>query len=125
MKKGDNGWPVLGRSATSLGVRLPQDISPDENGQVTPGTGGMSVSPMLFHFPKVLLPRRFQHLVPSARGSNKNYVWRMGVSPGLILAVDRPDHGTVQPDSLMLLASYEKALAQTRKEWAIDESGVK
>jgi len=132
MKRAEDGGPAVGRSPTSLGVRIPQDISPDDQGNVAPALGGMSVSPRLVELPKFLVPKRLVHLLPSARGSNNNFVWRMGagpfvagaVAPGLLMQPDRPGHGTVQPESVVPLPTYEAALVATRSEWAVDESGV-
>src|SRR2546430_2606362 len=48
MTRADDGLPVVGRSARSLGVRVPEDIQPDAAGRVVPGQGGMSVAPGSF-----------------------------------------------------------------------------
>jgi hypothetical protein len=131
MKQDADGKPALGRSATTLGVRVPMDIAPDAGGMVYPGTGGMSVAPDLRQLPPQRVPRRLRHLVPRAAGKESWFVWvhREGpftaspVATGLVLLPDRPGHATVQPDQPMTLDDYEKALAATRDQWTIDETG--
>jgi hypothetical protein len=130
LKAADDG-PTVGQSAAQLGVRVPTDIAPDEQDRVSPGTGGMSVSPGLRALPAFLIPKRLRALVPKARGRDDGYVWRMGTGPftrgsvgeGLQLEPDSPTHGTVQPAEVMPLSAYEDALAATRDEWVIDETG--
>ncbi len=132
MKAGDDGKPVVGRSATALGVRIPQDITADADVNVAPGTGGMSVSPWLKALPAALVPVALKSLVPGARNSAKTArVWRMGSGPfveakigeKLQLRPDSPRHGTIQPFETMPLQAYEEALAATRDHWLIAESG--
>lgn len=131
MKPETEEKPAVGRSATSLGVRIPQDIQPDENGLVEPGQGGMSVSPSLQDLPDFLVPERLEYLVPGASGRDKHRVWRMGegdftasaVSADLSLRPDKPGHGLVEPASRMTLTEYENALAATQKQWLVDETG--
>ncbi len=43
--KPDRSVPQLKRSLSGLGVRPGVDIVPDEDDEVRPGTGGMSVTP--------------------------------------------------------------------------------
>jgi hypothetical protein len=131
MKMDADGKPVLGRSSTKLGVRVPADIAPDPANAVHPGTGGMSVVPKLTDLPAELVPRRLHNLLPRARGSNSLRIWAHGegsfvaalVAQGLVRAPDRPGHGTLQPDQSMPLDDYEKALAATRDNWIINETG--
>lgn len=130
-----DGKPVTGRVRDSLGVRVPPDkrpdIVPDASGSVQPGTGGMSVAPALTDLPYFLVPLRLQGLVPNASGSNDKYVWRSGEGPfaggvvaaDLQLVVTKPWHGAVGPDRTMPLQQFESALAATRSDWIVDESG--
>ena len=133
MKK-DGERPMIGSSATTLGVRVPADIRPDASGDVHPGTGGMSVSPSLRSLrslPARLIPTRLRQIIPGAAGSNSLFVWSMGERPFASGAVTdqldlRPDpnnsnHGFVEPGSVMELEVYEKALAATQGTWRIDE----
>lgn len=131
MKK-DGAKPLLGASATALGVRAPGDIVPDAQGQVIPGTSGMSVSPTLAALPDQFIPMRLRPLVPSAYGRNTLHVWSHGegsfaaesVAPGLQLRPDPRDarHGFVEPDSIVSLEEYRDAISATQDNWTIDES---
>ena len=128
-REGD--FPAIGESAATLGVRIPQDIQPDEGGKVAPGVGGMSVSPSLADLPFFLVPKRLAALHPSARGSNANFVWSYGegafvasyFAASLLL---RPDpthlgHGFVEPERQMILEEYQDALVATRQGWRVAE----
>lgn len=125
------GKPQIGRSAVALGVRVGTDISPDADGLVIPGQGGMSVSPSPRALPAHRVPKRLHHLVPAARGKDHHYVWRMGEGPfvptplatGLRLRPDpgNASHGMVQPSERMGLVEDESALAATQDEWSIEE----
>jgi hypothetical protein len=125
----DGDKPKIGPTARSLGVRPGADIKPDENGFVTPGTGGMSVAPSWRELKKHRIPRRLRNIVPGATGSNLDRCWRMGeggfkndsVATNLTLRPDREDHGMVEPSVDMLLADFQAALGATQAEWSIDE----
>src|SRR6266852_393374 len=75
------GRPAIGDRATMLGVRVPEDIEPDDDGNVCPDLGGMSVSPNLKSLPSFRIPRRLNKIVPAATGNNSHYVWSMGEGP--------------------------------------------
>jgi hypothetical protein len=125
----DGSYPKLGRGARTLGVRVPKDIAPDQNGDVQPGPHGMSVAPSLRDLPIELVPKRLRHLREGAAGPDTSKVWRRGegafavapVAPHLMLQPDRQDHGVVAPDAVMPLEQYEQALAETSSGWVIDE----
>jgi hypothetical protein len=125
----DGSYPKLGRGARMLGVRVPKDIAPDQNGDVQPGSHGMSVAPSLRDLPIELVPKRLRHLRVGAAGPDTSKVWRHGegrfetaiVAPHLVLRPDRPDHGVIAPDAVMPLEQYEHALAETSSGWVIDE----
>ena len=127
LPEGDH--PKLGASARTLGVRVPRDIEPDQNGDVQPGSRGMSVAPSLRDLPVEWVPKRLKHLREGAIGPDTSKVWRHGegrfetarVAPHLMLRPDRPDHGNVAPEVAMQLTQYENAIAQTRSDWVIDE----
>jgi hypothetical protein len=127
-KEGD--LPKLGRSATTLGVRIPADIAADESGRVSPSAGGMSVAPAWRFLRAHRIPRRLKHLAPDATGSNNIYCWRMGdgafvdgrLADGLSFRRDTAAHGLVEPATIMPLPTYEAALEATRDQWVIDET---
>lgn len=122
--------PALGDN--DLGVRVPTDIEPDTQGNVSPGTGGMSVAPSLRLLPAHRVPQRLAGLVSKARGSNTFRIWSMGegtfvagtVSDELALRLDpeRPKrHGLIEPAQEMGLRAYVMALHETRPIWRLDE----
>ena len=121
--------PRVGNTARSLGVRPGSDIATDDSGDVSPKSGGMSVAPSWRELPPHRIPRRLSHLVPGACGNNIDFCWRLGegafedspVTPLLSLRLDRPDHGLVEPTCVMPILSFQDALAETRKEWIVDE----
>jgi hypothetical protein len=127
----DGDKPLVGSNATSLGVRVPKDIEPDDDGLVRPRDRGMSVAPSARDLPSEFFPERLRvpFNKPGARGRN-TYVWSMGtgpfvagpVAPKLDLLPDKPGHGVVRPSEAMTLDAYRQALADTRDGWSIDEA---
>jgi hypothetical protein len=125
----DGDVPRTGSNARSLGVRVPTDISPPNDGLVSPGMGGMSVSPSWRELPIYRIPRRLNHLVPGAAGNDADACWTMGtgifengpLTKGLNLRPDKPGHGLVEPDAVMSLAEFQDRLAGTRCKWRIEE----
>jgi hypothetical protein len=123
--------PMIGQAATTLGVRVPRDIASDAAGRVYPETGGMSVSPSLADLPPHRIPKRLRHLAPDAAGKNAHFVWSMGegaftsgpVDVGLQLRPDPKNrsHGLVEPDGIMLLENYLRAIHATQPKWSVDE----
>ncbi|MBY0231471.1 MAG: hypothetical protein K2W96_19475 [Gemmataceae bacterium] len=80
----DGDAPRCGADAKSLGARIGpgEDIEPDEDGAVHPGTGGMSVSPSPGCLPPHRQPkrlrRRFPDRFPDAKGSDEHVCWNNG-----------------------------------------------
>jgi hypothetical protein len=128
--------PEVGRGKNLLGVVVgsdPGDDIAETDGQVQPGTGGMSVAPTADLLPSHRVPKRlkvkYPDRFPDAVGSNQLHCWSLGdgafvagaVGASLVLRLDpaRPDeHGFVEPDAEMSLTDYEAALAATRPRWA-------
>jgi len=123
MKVDNDGLPHVGRSAKKLGVRVDpaaerSDILADEQGYVTPGTGGMSVNTDIKEIP-----------------SHRRKVEQGGIPPRPTFAVFRCDsgvfagrlqltwtyasHHVVEPSAYSLLQDYETNLAMTRPHWTI------
>ena len=129
----DGTLPMVGPDARMLGVRVPVDIYPDENGLVHPGTGGMSVAPSAADLPPHRIPRRLrgQPGMASAVGSDALRIWRLGdgsfepskVQEKLQLRIDGRGgrHGLIEPDAIMHLSDYSVALAATQPAWRMDE----
>lgn len=121
MTPAPDGLPVVGRSARTLGVRIPVDIAPDAQGLVHPGTGGMSVAPDLWSLPNHRRPRAM------GRGSSGPSVDRVfATDQSTFAAADlhvRPDpeapalHLFVEPRSCVSIAGYEANLESTRAQW--------
>ncbi|HVC96708.1 MAG TPA: hypothetical protein VND64_23725 [Pirellulales bacterium] len=131
--------PVIGASATKLGVRE-GDLAPDEDGNARPGQGGMSVVSSISGlrrrvarnvFSPSMVPQRLNDLgkVPGAMGPNTLHVFRIGeggfeharLTDRLVLAPDHDDHGTIQPASMMRYEEYKQAITDTRDQWASGE----
>ncbi|AGY60438.1 hypothetical protein [Gloeobacter kilaueensis] len=113
--KEDGGFPACGNTATKLGVRPKVDIKIDEDRNVLPGTGGMSVSPSPEQLP--------EHRRPEALGGKSKYpAWEIKVQdlgPELKYRPDpkNSDHGFVEPARQMDFAEYQNALEETRQKW--------
>lgn len=116
MKINSENKPELGRTARTLGVRTPRDIVPDDDGYVYPEVGGMSIAP---HNPKLLpLHRR----PPSLGGSGRDPVFKFHISSlpdSLIVRLDKPEHGMVEPAQKCLLTQYEQELSSTQSSWEL------
>ena len=131
----ENGRPKVGATGMCLGVRVgprppPQvaDITPDGNGDVHPGTGGMSVRASILDFPPMMVPTIYLRLVPTAYyGKKDRRIWKMGEGPfvsgpvaeALELRVDSGDntHGLLEPGKAMPASGYQSALAETKDKW--------
>ena len=117
MRAGNDGLPITGPSARTLGVRPEVDIPVDAHGSVQPGSGGMSVSPDS----PMNLP---SHRRPANMGgTGKDPVWCIracDLGPDLTY---RPDpkhpsgHGFVEPARPMSFVDYQRALEGTRGSW--------
>jgi hypothetical protein len=126
----DGDRPKLGRTAKTLGVRIPGDIAVDATGHVSPGTGGMSVVPAWRLLKSHRIPMRLRHFCPDATGKTDLSCWKMGegefkdgpLAPGLSFRRDTPMHGLVEPAQVVSLADFEADLAATRDQWTIDET---
>jgi hypothetical protein len=124
----DGDHPAIGNSKKMLGVEVPGDVA-EQDGEVRPGRGGMSVAPTWKALPMHRVPRRLKHLSPKATGSNRYECWKMGDGPfvsgpiaeGLNLRPDKPYHAVIEPASPMATQAYRDHLAATRDLWEIEE----
>lgn len=119
MRRDENGLPLTGESARTLGVRKSVDIPVDENGMVYPFTGGMSVAPDT----PSNLPR---HRRPAGYGgTGKDPVWELQVEQlpaGLYFLQDSPTHGLIMPGLPMSYDTYKTLLEKTQVLW-VDKGG--
>lgn len=116
------------------------DIDADSGGDVAPNSGGMSVSRSWDDLPPFSIPRRLRRAYSTRnfRGANGGpdcRIWSHPVPAGfapaatsavafaanLVLRVDGPGHGLVEPANTMPQADYESAIVGTRVNWTIDE----
>jgi hypothetical protein len=130
----DEGKPLVEASRRGLGVVMPggdgePDVIPDAEGLVGPGSVGMSVVPAWRHLPRYRIPKRLQSLHPAARGKDNLRIWRMGEGPfesgpfteQLLVRLDNPHHGLVEPASRVSPEQFQAALAATQDQWVLDE----
>jgi len=134
--------PVVGNSATKLGVR-DRDLDPDVEGNAIPAAGGVSVFSSIAgigrripdRFPPGMVPARLHDAgrVVGATGPNSLRVFRLGdgkYEEGVIAArlklvpdgVANPDHGTIQPDQLMPMDQFKQAITDTQPLWVDGEN---
>jgi len=118
MREDADGYPVVGRSGRTLGVRIEgptPDIPFAEDGSVAPATGGMSVAlDLARNLPKPRLPK-------TLGGEGRDPVFRMSAETlpaALIVRPDRYPHGCVEPRSRCPLTQFESDLSGTRPWWS-------
>ncbi len=127
-------------SPTPVDVKTRFDIDADENGDVAPATGGLSVSRTWSDLPHFSIPRRLRRAHPSknfkgATGGPDCRIWSHPVPSGfapdaapavsfssdLSLRVDQPGHGLVEPERVMPHTKFADAIAATWPDWSVDE----
>ena len=117
MKESAGGFPEIGASARTLGVRPGVDVPAWNAGDsLQPRQGGLSVSPDdPMNLPYFRRP-------PALQGVGKDPVWSIAdleLGPDLIYRPDpaQAGHGFVEPARSMTLNEYQDALAQTQGRW--------
>jgi hypothetical protein len=120
MQQDSDGSPLLARSATGLGIRIPDDPYADISvtwGRVDPMTGGMSVA---LDDPALLPDHRRP---PWLNGGTSDYplfkLRESALSLGLKLVPSEPPpgHAEVQPARSMSIQTYERLLRETKGAW--------
>lgn len=118
MLAADDGLPAVGQSRDMLGVvpGKPGGDIPVRDGQVAPGTGGMSVFDSVVAMPPT---RRSSAL---SGGASHHPTWRIlaGVIPRSLQVRQsgrNRSHHEIEPAAVCLLAEYEAALESTRGAW--------
>jgi len=140
--EGDPPCPVLGDAATKLGIR-PRDLAPDADGNAIPGIGGVSGFSSIagiarrfkLGFPPDMVPERLHHTgkVVGATGPTSLRVFRLGngkYEAGQIASClklipdgdDNLDHGTIQPEGVMIFDDYRQAIVNTQSHWLDGEN---
>ena len=128
MKPDEDGKPKVGTASICLGIRVPpeRDGITLVEGQIEPGTGGLSVRPSLQTIPVAMVSEELQAIVPGASGGKNHHVWQMGEGPfenapvadNLTLRPDSRYHGLLEPSVTMLFEDFQNALAATRDSWS-------
>ena len=125
MREGDDGMPILGTSAETLGIRSNKDIIPDQSGMVSrpafqPGKpNGLSCAPTIQDLPGFALPRVWGGRNP------RTVIWRIeatDLGPDLIASEDsdpsRPKrHLSIGPARSMPSDDYVRLIESTRSHW--------
>jgi hypothetical protein len=112
----DDGNPRIGPN--HLGFRIGTDIHPDDNGNVRPETGGMSVTPN----DPIDLP--FHRRPIALGGTSKWPVWWINERKLTANLRYRPEpykttHGFVEPSDLMSIVNYQGAIEGTALSWIL------
>ena len=113
MRAAPDGFPELGETAKTLGVRPNTDI-PVVNGTVDPATGGMSVNTSIDGIPPFRKPPEFGGVAKDTwvfQIRSDQFDRRLAVIP------DRDDHCTVQPATSTSADLYATLLQDTRALW--------
>lgn len=115
MKRGSDSRPLVNHTSSSgLGVRPGVDIPVNEEGNVEPGTEGMSVSP---DSPRNLSTGRR----PSRFGGHGKFpAWELDTEllpDSLTYAPDTAKHGFLEPAYTMEIGDYQDALEATGDLW--------
>jgi hypothetical protein len=124
MREAPDGYPQVGPTARTLGVRAGPppntDVQPDPWGMVYPWRGGMSVArDNPYNLKSMRRP-------PAFGGTGKDPVWGLNLADlpkSLQFRPDSPTHGVIEPAAPAKLLSYTQALESTRFDWK-KETGV-
>lgn len=125
MEEDDDGFPVIGFNSKRLGVRIKDvtvgsgcvfDIVPDHNGDVHPGTEGLSVTPPCIqkNINQTFLQRIF---------AKKTVLWEIDedelISRDLKFRLDPQNskHGYIEPANKMAAIDFSSRIIQTRELW--------
>lgn len=122
----ENGLPMLGGTATTLGIRKGKDIIPDSANLVqgpnfTPGRpNGLSCAPTIHDLPAFARPVQWGGL------NKKTTLWKIDVAdlPIDLLAVEdtipgRRRHVSIGPSQTMNYDRYTQAILATRSKWKV------
>jgi hypothetical protein len=125
MIEDDDGMPMRGSNAETLGIRRNKDIIPDQSGMVArprfqPGSAnGLWCAPTIQDLPRFALPTNW------GGRNRRTVIWRIDASdlgPDLVAAEDTglgrtTRHVSVGPARTMSLDDYVKLIEATRSKW--------
>jgi hypothetical protein len=125
MRESDDGMPMLGTTAETLGIRRDKDIIPDPAGMVSRPSfqparaNGLSCAPTIQDLPGFVLPRTWGGRNP------RTVIWRIDAAdlgPDLIGVEDsdlsRPmRHLSIGPAQMMSFDDYVRLIENTRSKW--------
>ena len=104
-----------------LGVRVPEDIQPDDRGTVRPECGGMSVAPdSIWNGPHHRRPREMKR---GSTGKSEDRMYALAAASVSNALAVRPDpkaperHVFLEPVFPMHILEYREALERTRLHW--------
>lgn len=117
MKMDGDGKPKLGECARTLGVRIPTDISPDEDGVIRNCHCGMSVSPIpVFNLPKHRRPKEWGGIGRDpVFGIDESQLIKFDLK--LIIDSNKDSHGYIAPFGDMAYTDYVARLHATKPCW--------
>lgn len=136
MKRGDDGLPVVGSNSKELGVRVPPnphgDVDVRADGVVEQNGKGMSVAKHWTCLRSHLIPKRLSPIHSGAGGPDYLVCYRHGNGPfiagalnddlELCLKPGQHQTGNVVPARVMTIEEFQRALAETREVWTVDEA---
>ncbi|MGH3757396.1 DUF6531 domain-containing protein [Actinophytocola sp.] len=108
--------PRTGPSARTLGARPGTDVTPDADGMVHPGGGGISIAPETANnLPSHRRP-------PEFGGTGRDPVWSIDpddLPEGLAYRRDSPTsgHGVIEPSRTMTYEEYQSLIESTAGSW--------
>jgi|GEM_PF-5033347 len=114
MRPDEDGFPKLGASLSTLGVRPNKDIKVAADGTVHPESGGMSVTPDRWKdVPHPLMPREL-----GGEGRHPLFCLLASSLPDSLTArIDRTRHANVEPVEACHFEDFNGAVQATRLGW--------
>jgi hypothetical protein len=114
MDDDEDSAPRCGDGDAQLGVRVPIDIKPNDDGNVHPETGGMSAAA---DHPKHLPPHFRPRALPGGRSTLPVFqIVDQQLGAELRVRLKRK-HALIEPARTMSLADYQGTLCGTRLNW--------
>jgi hypothetical protein len=116
-----DGYPVVGRERSMLGVRIAgplPDIRVLDDGTIKPEAGGMSVFIDPRKMPKSLRPRTLKEK-PGESPHPCFKIEEAKLPATLAFRKDKDYHGLVEPAAQCAFADFEAQLGATRVEWKV------